>query len=71
LLADPNSLRLKDENVQNYMLPLILSVTLREKQKLRTFEKSVVGGIFRPKSEEVAAGWRRLHSEELHNLYAL
>jgi hypothetical protein len=26
--------------------------------------------IFRPKREEVAGGWRRLHDEELHNLYA-
>jgi hypothetical protein len=25
---------------------------------------------FRPKREEVAEGWRRLHNEELHNLYA-
>jgi hypothetical protein len=26
--------------------------------------------IFGAKSEEVAGGWRRLHNEELHNLYA-
>jgi hypothetical protein len=26
--------------------------------------------IFGPKREEVAGGWRRLHNEELHNLYA-
>jgi hypothetical protein len=25
--------------------------------------------IFRPKREEVAGCWRRLHNEELHNLY--
>jgi hypothetical protein len=25
---------------------------------------------FGPKREEVAGGWRRLHNEELHNLYA-
>jgi hypothetical protein len=24
-----------------------------------------------PKREEVAGGWRRLHNEELHNLYVL
>jgi hypothetical protein len=30
----------------------------------------VLGRIFRPKREEVAGYWRRLHSEELHNLYA-
>jgi hypothetical protein len=26
--------------------------------------------IFVPQREEVAEGWRRLHNEELHNLYA-
>jgi hypothetical protein len=26
--------------------------------------------IFGPKREEVAGGWRRLHNEELHDLYA-
>jgi hypothetical protein len=26
--------------------------------------------IFEPKREEVAGGWKRLHNEELHNLYA-
>jgi metal-dependent hydrolase (beta-lactamase superfamily II) len=30
----------------------------------------VLRRIFGPKSEEVAGGWRKLHSEELHNLYA-
>jgi hypothetical protein len=25
--------------------------------------------LFGPKMEEVAGGWRRLHNEELHNLY--
>jgi hypothetical protein len=26
--------------------------------------------MFGPKREEVAGDWRRLHNEELHNLYA-
>jgi hypothetical protein len=30
----------------------------------------VLRRIFVPKREEVAGGWRRLHNEELHNLYA-
>jgi hypothetical protein len=30
----------------------------------------VLRRIFGPKSEEVAGGWRRLHNEELRNLYA-
>jgi hypothetical protein len=34
------------------------------------FENRVLRRIFGPKREEVAGGWRKLHSEELHNLYA-
>jgi hypothetical protein len=34
------------------------------------FEYRALRRIFGPKSEEVAEGWRRLHNEELHNLYA-
>jgi hypothetical protein len=34
------------------------------------FENRVLRRIFGPKREEVAGGWRRLHNEELHNLYA-
>jgi hypothetical protein len=33
-------------------------------------EKRVLRRIFGPKREEVAGGWRRLHNEKLHNLYA-
>jgi hypothetical protein len=29
----------------------------------------VLRGIFGRKREEVAGDWRRLHNEELHNLY--
>jgi hypothetical protein len=34
------------------------------------FENRVLRRIFGPKEEEVAGGWRRLHSKELRNLYA-
>jgi len=34
------------------------------------FEDRVLRRIFGPKRDEVAGGWRRLHGEELHNLYA-
>jgi hypothetical protein len=36
---------------------------------LRALENRVQGRIFGPKREEVAGDWRRLHNEELHNLY--
>jgi hypothetical protein len=31
------------------------------------FENRVLRGIFGPKREDVAGGWRRLHNEELRN----
>jgi hypothetical protein len=34
------------------------------------FENRVLRRVFGPKREEVAGGWRKLHYEELHNLYA-
>jgi hypothetical protein len=34
------------------------------------FEKRVLRRNFGSKREEVAGGWRRLHNEELRNLYA-
>jgi hypothetical protein len=46
------------------------SLTLREEYRLRVSENRVLRRIFRPKREEVAEGWRRLHNEKLHNLYA-
>jgi hypothetical protein len=52
--------------------PLVLAVEAREEHacRLRVFESSVLRRIFGAKREEVAGGWRRLHNEELHNLYA-
>jgi hypothetical protein len=34
------------------------------------FGNRVLRKIFGPKREELARGWRMLHNEELHNLYA-
>jgi hypothetical protein len=34
------------------------------------YENRVLRRIFEPKRVEFAGGWRRLHNEELHNLYA-
>jgi hypothetical protein len=38
-------------------------------QKLRAFENSVLR-ISGPKRDEMVGGWRKLHNEELHNLYS-
>jgi hypothetical protein len=47
------------------------SLTLKEEHRLRVFENRVLRGIFAPKRDEVIGGWRKLHNEELHNLYSL
>jgi hypothetical protein len=44
--------------------------SVREKHRLRVFENRVLR-IFGPKRDEVTGGWRKLHNEELYNLYAL
>jgi hypothetical protein len=35
------------------------------------FENRVLRRIFGPKRDEVTGDWRKLHNEELHNLYSL
>jgi hypothetical protein len=40
------------------------------KNGLRMFENRVLRRIFGPKRDEVTGGWRKLHNEELHNLYS-
>jgi hypothetical protein len=45
-------------------------VTPREEHRLRVFENRVLRRIFGPKRDEVTGEWRKLHSEELHNLYS-
>jgi hypothetical protein len=74
------SSRLLSENTQTriyktIILPVVLygfktcSLTLREEHRLRVFENGVLRRIFGPKRDEVTGGWRKLHNEELHNLY--
>jgi hypothetical protein len=46
------------------------SLTLREGHRLRVFGNRVLRRIFGPKRDEVTGGWRKLHNEELHNLYS-
>jgi len=47
------------------------SVTFRKEYytRLRVFENRVLRRIFRPKRDEVTGEWRRLHNEELNDLY--
>ena len=47
------------------------SLTLREERKLRVFENMVLRRIFGPRRDEVTGEWRRLHNEELNDLYPI
>jgi len=69
----------KDLKIKIYgtlILPVVLygcetwSLTLREERKLRVFENRVLRRIFGPRRNEVKGEWRRLHNEELNNLYS-
>jgi hypothetical protein len=57
------------------VLPVVLyvcetwSLTVREEHKLRVFENRELRRIFGPKRVGVRGGWRKLHNDELHNLY--
>jgi hypothetical protein len=46
------------------------SPTLREEHRLRVFDNRVLRRMFSPKRGEVTGDWRKLHNEELHNLYS-
>jgi hypothetical protein len=58
------------------ILPVVLdgcetwSLTLREEHRLRVFENRVLRRIFGPKRDEVTREWRKLHNEELRDLYS-
>jgi len=45
------------------------SPTLEEKRRLRVFENRVLRRIFGHKRDEVTGEWRKLHYEELNDLY--
>ena len=47
------------------------SLTLGEKRKLRVFENRMFRRVFGLKSDEVTGEWRKLHNEELSDLYSL
>jgi hypothetical protein len=47
------------------------SLTVREEHRLRVFENRILRRIFKPKRDEVIGSLRKLHNDELHNLYCL
>jgi len=46
------------------------SLTRREERKLRVFENMVLRRIFVRRRGEVTGEWRRLHNEDLNDLYS-
>ena len=58
------------------ILPVVLYgcetwlLILREEHRLRVFENRVLRRIFGPKRDGVTGEWRKLHNEELNDLYS-
>jgi hypothetical protein len=58
------------------ILPVVLygfetwSLKLSGEHSLRVFDSRVLRRIFGPKGDEVTGDWRKLHNEELRNLYS-
>jgi len=70
------SKNLKIAIYRTVILPVVLygcetwSLALREERKLRVFGNRVLRKIFGPRRDEVTEEWRRLHNEELNDLYS-
>jgi hypothetical protein len=44
---------------------------MREERRLRVFENRTLRRIFGPTRDEVTGEWKKLHNEELNDLYSL
>jgi len=70
------SKNLKIKIYRTIILPVVLygcetwSLTLREERRLRVFENRVLRKVFGPKRDEATGEWRKLHNEELNDLYS-
>ena len=53
------------------MLLMFMLLTLREERRLRVSENRVLRRVFGHKRDEVTGEWRKLHNEELRDLYSL
>jgi hypothetical protein len=73
--------RLLSKNVKirickSIILPVVLygcetwSLTIREEHRLRVFEIRVLRRIIGPKRDDLTGEWRKLHNEELRDLYS-
>ena len=70
------SKNLKIKIYRTIILPFVLyvcetwSLTLREKHRLKVFENRVLRRIFGPKRDKIIGEWKKLHNEELNDLYS-
>jgi len=69
------SKNLKIKIYRTIILPVLYgcetwSLTLLEEGRLWVFENRVLRRIFGPKRDEVTGEWRKLHKEELNDLYS-
>ena len=75
LSANLLSKDIKIKIYRNIVLPVVLcgcetwSLTLREERRLRVFENRVLRRLFGRKRNEGTGEWRKLHNEELSDLY--
>jgi hypothetical protein len=71
------SKNLKIKIYRTIILPVVLyecetwSLTLREERRLSVFENRVLRRVFGLKRDEVTGKWRKLHNDELNDLYSL
>jgi hypothetical protein len=55
-----------------FNVTVLMSTTAHTPQRrLRVFENRVLRRVFGPKRDEVTGEWRKLHNEELNDLYSL
>ena len=55
--------------IRHFSVTETWSLTLREERRLRAFDNWVLRRIFGHKMDEVTGEWKKLHNEELNNLY--
>ena len=62
---------------QTVILPIVLygceswSLRVMEESRVRVVKNRMLRNIFGPKRDEVTGEWRKLHNEELNDLYSL
>jgi len=72
-----NMIQYNHQIYRTIILPVVLygcetwSLTLREERRLRVFENRVLRRVFGSKRDKVTGESRKLHNEELRDLYSL